>query len=186
MKGPAEAAAATGRGGRSGASRPGPTRRRLTSQWARGWRGAGAAKRPIGENEARAPALRSPVRPSPSRSFTFAFAALPPPSRTRPHSSEPGENSASPRPVRHPPPWPFSQGKCTIGLAAAFARCRKANLSTVAILTCVAQSSALGPWRPCGPEAKRFACISAVLSPAALVGWPVNAGRSAGMLRPAG
>lgn len=121
MKGPAEAAAATGRGGRSRGSRPGPTRRRLTSQWERGGRGPaqrGRRSARVGENEARVPALRSPVPPAPSRSATSASAALPSPSPSGPHSSRArGKLLLSPSRAG-PAARRLSPGMRTVGLAA--------------------------------------------------------------------
>ncbi|KAL6044874.1 hypothetical protein STEG23_017045 [Scotinomys teguina] len=133
--------------------------------------------------------MLSPVSHAPSRSFASASAALPRPSQSRPHSPKPRDNFASPSPVRDPPPWSLPgnvHGRPRRASPQLLRRCRKADLSTVATLPYVALSSARRPWRPCGPEAKCFARLSAVPSPAALVGWPVNAVRSAGILRPTG
>lgn len=77
----------------------------------------------------------------------------------------------------------LSQGMRTVGLAASPQACDAAVKPTFPLSR---SCRTCGPWRLCGPEAKRFAGFSAGLSPAVALGRPASALRIAGMRRPAG
>lgn len=186
MKGPAEAAAATGRGGRSRVSaRPDAPPPDLT----------------MGARRARACAATEAKHPSrggrssrPRAALTCAARAIAP---RHPHfrsvvavlaerarqlrargkrllsSSRAGSVSRR-----------FTQGMRTVGLAAR--RLRLCDAAVKPFFPLSRSCRTRGPWRLCGPEAKRFAGCSAGPSPAVTFGWALSALRSAGMLRPAG
>lgn len=187
MKGPAEAAAATGRGGRSRVSaRPDAPPPDLTmgARRARACAARTAERLSPGERSSRPrPKLTWAARAIAPRHLHFrsVVAVLAERARQQRARRKLVLSSSRAGPAARRP----SQGMRTVGLAA-----RRLGLCDAAVTPTFPLSRSCrtrGPWRLCGPEAERFAGFSAGPSPAAAaLGWPVSALRITGMRRPAG